>query len=279
MPVRGNAEAAQTPETTPQGVAQPIQAAQAAQPAVEGDDAWDLLDKHTGAARGGQDEGGFDRMNTNFYLKEGEEAKVVFLSESPFIFTGHSMERISQAGRKWYETVPCQKSAQGHCCYCQAGYAGRQFAGFAILDGRGAYDKNQKKCVGGDPVPMIFLMSLGLAKVARGKRDELGGKFDNIVFNLKRVNKNYDLAAKMENKGGGLMQVVRMNGAYQGKVPNVAVVFAPDTDDQAQHIISSSSPASARQPLASGTGAGQRPNNVNPATAPAQNFGNGGGLF
>ena len=232
------------------------------------------------SSRSSADAEGFDRMNTNFYLREGEETDVVFLAEQPYIFDAHVLERHSQRGTKWYETVPCQKVSKKECLYCMEGHTTRKFAGLPILDGRGKYEKTTKKYMGGAPVPMVFLMAIPLAKVINKKRVDLGGKFGGIVFRLSRANKNYVLDAKMTPVPGqpGQMKVTTMQRAYEGPVPNVAVIFTPDADDVAQNIVNTSSSAASRNQ----NGAGQRtqaPATSPEAAAPATSYGNGGGLW
>jgi len=113
--------------------------------AANEDEAWDeVMDMKSG---GGGDDGSFNKLNTNFWLKNGEEIDVVILDENPTVFWGHVIKCKTDAGRTFYRTEQCQKSEQDFCEMCdmtdnKAVSKAKRIIAFRILDSRGSWDKD-----------------------------------------------------------------------------------------------------------------------------------------
>lgn len=192
------------------------------------DDVWDDIM----SMKNGGDDGQFNKMNTNFYLKDGEEIDIVLLDENPFIFWGHTIKCKSNAGKTFYRIEQCQKSEQDYCVLCESdnkaiGKA-KKIIAFRLLDSRGSWDI---KAGGfdGNPAPKIFLTPLYLAKQFKALKDDAGGNISDKVIKLSKSS-NYIATLKMKNVGGGNLKYTDAP-EFDGDTPEVLEVYAPMEDD------------------------------------------------
>ena len=196
----------------------------------EAEDAWDeVMDMKCR-----EDDSKFNKMNTNFYLKDGEVADVVFLDESPTIFWGHTVKCTTQDGRDFYRTEQCQKSQQDYCVLCESDNPSvskaKKVLAFRLLDGRGSWDKklnNGKGGLDGVACPKIFLIPLYLAKQIKALRDDAGTISDKVMTLTK--NQTYVATFKYKKQPDGSMRYI-MAKEYEEELPEVLSVYKCDTD-------------------------------------------------
>lgn len=233
MPQRSNDSTKDVPTTK-----RSAPTAQANNPAQSGD-AWEEL---AGLKSGGQveDENGFTKMNTSFYLKDGEEIEIVLLEDQPYIFMAHTVKMHTKAGKAYFVTEACQKANSNHCEFCSTkaktvGLA-RQTVAFEILDPRGTKDAKTDKW-SNKPAPKIFLPPLALAKAIKRIRDDVGGSLLDKVLKLSKDSKAYSVQLSMTpGKEKGQM-FMKKAPKFDGPRPDVKVIYAPLSDQEAMNII------------------------------------------
>lgn len=196
-----------------------------------GEDVWDTIND----MKGGSGEGEFNKMNTSFFLRDEEEAEVVFLDENPTIFFGHNIKCESDAGKTFYRTEQCQKSEQDYCTMCDStntaiGKANRVI-GFRLVDSRGSWD-GKKKELNGVPTPKIFLVPLYFAKQIKLLKDEQGTITDKVIKITK--NGNYQANFKMNKiKSGGYdFEYIEEDEFDEMDIPEILDVYAPMEDEE-----------------------------------------------
>lgn len=217
----------------------------------ENGDAWDDIMNMKGA--GG--DGSFDKMNTNFFLKDGEEIDIVVLDENPFIFWGHTVKCQTDKGTTFYRTERCQKCAQDYCVLCESDNTAvgksKKVIAFRVLDSRGSWDKKLNGGNGGmdgEPVPKIFLPPLYLAKQFKALKDDGDGTISDKVIKLSK-NTNYVASFKFKKGQGGALHYVDAP-IFDGDLPEVLEdVYAPMSDDDLYDFLDrfASAPAPQRQ--------------------------------
>jgi hypothetical protein len=212
------------------------------------DDAWGKVMEMKSASMNSlvEDENGFNKLNTNYYLLDGEEGLIQFISDIPIIFPGHNIKMFTKAGKPYYITETCQKSNQASCVLCnsKANTIGdaRQIIAFSVLDYRGTYRKKDEKNPAskegwdGVPVPKIFLMPLGLAKSIKKLKDEVGGTLKDKIIKLSKDAKNYTPQVMMDKVDGGLMKY-RTATPFTGKSPNINVLYAAQNDEALNRLV------------------------------------------
>jgi len=210
-------------------------------------DAWDEIEKMKSQSyKAVEDEHGFTKMNTNFYLLDGGEADIEFLTDAPIVFPAHGIKMRSKAGKTYYITEGCQKSSQNHCVLCSTKNtnvsSARNTIGFPILDYRGTWDAKANKGNGefdGKPVAKIFLMPLGLAKSVKKLRDDVGGTLIGKVCKLTKDVKNYNANVKMvKNPADPNSYIYKKGVGYTGPIPNIHVLYAPLKDAELETLLS-----------------------------------------
>lgn len=195
------------------------------------DDEWEKLMsmKGTGSSVNKKDENGFDKMNCNFYLLDGETCDVALLEDTPHVFLGHNLKLASKSGRPYFMVEACRKSIDSTCEMCSTNQknvgAARQYIAFVLLDSRGSYDKNSK-AFDGKAYPKIFLAPLPVAKTLKRLRDDVGGSLIGKVIRLSKDAKNYsaNVATVSDGKGG---LKYKQAPTWDGPIPDVSVIYAP----------------------------------------------------
>lgn len=119
----------------------------------------------------------------DFFLEEGESARIQFIDDEPYCYDGHG---VTVKGK--FQFLACQKSMQKHCAMCSDGIKTSWKAAFRILDFRGKYDKKKKKYDWGDPVPRLWKVSNTVASQLQaqveGKKKRVLSK---TVFDVTRT--------------------------------------------------------------------------------------------
>jgi len=218
-----------------------------------GDDVWEEIEN----MKSGYGDG-FNKMNTNFYLQEGDEIDVVFLDEKPYVFWGHTIKCRSSKGKTFYQTEQCQKAVQDYCVLCDSDNKAiskeKRIIAFRILDSRGTWD-TKKGGFDGVPCAKIFLVPLYLAKQLKTLKDDGDGILTDKVVKLKKSS-NYQANFKMKKGEGGAMYYVDAPD-FDGDVPDVLEVYAPMSDNELIDFINRFADAPSQQP-ASNTAASAR---------------------
>ena len=226
MPKRGNTgvRSAQTTES--------------ASPSNE-EDKWDEISNMKGK---GESQDGFTKMNTNFFLRNGEEARIVFLDEAPFFIWGHEIQCRTDQGKQFWSTEQCQKSAQDHCLMCESDSKAISKNAkkiiFRILDERGSYTENG---FDGVPAPKLFKVPLYLAKVIKGLKDD-GGTLTDKVVKLKK-DTNYTAAFELVKDTVSGAMFYKDAPEYDGELPEVVEVYAARDDDSLTDFVTKFSDA------------------------------------
>lgn len=205
-----------------------------------GEDAWEKVMNAKGGGGGAkEDDNGFTKMNTNFYLTDGESTEIIFLEDVPYVFSAHGLKMKSKKGATFYVTEGCQKSAQNHCLMCSSKLSTvgkvRNVVAFIILDGRGSYDKDEQD-FDGVPVPKIFMTPLALAKAIKRLRDDVDGDLTDKVIKLSKDSKAYSISIATVKKGSGIEY--KKAPKYDGALPNVQELYAPLSDEELERILS-----------------------------------------
>lgn len=234
MPVRNETGGNQTPTRTR------ARASQAVDQKQDGDDVWD--DIMTMKGKGDFEDGAFNKMNTNFWLKEGEEIDIVVLDDNPVIFWGHTIKCSTDKGQTFYRVEQCQKSTQDYCTLCEskspAVKKSTKSIAFRILDSRGSWDKklnDGKGGMNGIAVPKIFLVPLYVAKQFKVLKDDAGGKLSDKVVKLSKTG-NYIANFKYKKNPDGSLRYVDAP-VYDGELPEVLEVYAPMEDKDIQDFL------------------------------------------
>ncbi len=215
------------------------------------DEVWEEIMEMKQGASG--ESGGFNKMNTNFWLSNGEEIDVVFLDNSPTIFNGHVIKCSTEAGKTFYRTEACQKSAQDYCVLCETENKtvskSKKIIAFRILDSRGNWNKdlnNKKGGMDGVASPKIFLVSLDLAKQIKLLRDDAGGELTDKVIKLSK-NEKYIANFKFRKNTNGSLSYIPAP-SYDGELPEILDIYAPMDDEELMEFVrkfSYSEPATA----------------------------------
>lgn len=228
------------------------------QPVSNVEDKWDeVMNMKSG---GSSNDGSFNKMNTNFFLKDGEEIEVVLLDDAPTMFYSHTIKCKSQDGKTFYRVEQCQKSEQDHCVLCstnnKAVSPARKSIAFRILDSRGSWDK-ESSALDGIPVPKIFLTPLYLAKQLKNLLDEAGGTLKDKVLKLSKKTQ-YMVGFKFNKLAGGGFDYV-LAPEYDGELPEVLEVYAPMTDSELSDFVTMFGDATdAKSSIPVGRAGGQR---------------------
>jgi hypothetical protein len=207
------------------------------------DDAWEsIMDIKGGSGSSYRtDSNGFTKLSTNFYLLDGEVSEVVFLEDSPRVFTGHNLKMRSKNGKTFYVVEQCQKAVQKHCGFCTTNLKtvgdSRQFISFLLLDSRGSWDIENKK-FDGKPAPKFWLAPLGAAKAVKRLRDEVGGTLLGKVVKLSKDSKNYTpQVITVASKKDPQARVYKAAPEYLGNVPDFEFIYQPLEDDEVSKIL------------------------------------------
>lgn len=198
-----------------------------------GDDVWDTINEMKTGSGGA---GGFDKMNTSFFLRDGEVARVIFIDENPTVFFGHTIKCISDAGKVFYRTEQCQKATQQYCTMCDAsatnkavGKAGRVI-GFRLLDERGKWDSN-KQALDGIPTPKIFLSPTDTAKLIKNVKDEAGGVISDKIVKMTKNSKYFPTVEMVKLQSGGFDYETFPESIFDDMpLPEILDVYAPLSD-------------------------------------------------
>ena len=228
MPVRN--EQGATPRPRPGAVAPQTNRANNAGQAVTGEDAWDVINN----SKQSGDEGGFNKMNTNFFLMDGDEVDIVLLDDNPFVFMGHIIKCRTDAGKTFYTTEQCQKSIQGHCNMCSSNNKSigkaKNIVAFRLLDSRGTWNKDSQDW---DWIakPKIFLTPMYLAKQFKALKDDVGGKLSDYVIKLSK-NQNYVAQMAMAKDPNNPRMMTYVDAPiFDGDLPEVMEVYEAREDD------------------------------------------------
>lgn len=193
----------------------------------KGEDVWEEIMNMKGKG----EQGGFNKMNTTFYLKDAEEIDIVLLDENPYMFWGHVIKCQSTAGKTFYRIEQCQKSEQDYCVMCdsdnKAISKAKKIIAFRLLDSRGSWDKDAGG-FDGVPVPKIFTVPLYLAKQFKSLKDDAGTVSDKVIKLSK--NGNYQANFKFKKGRDGSLRYVDAP-EIKGDLPEVLTVYAPMSDD------------------------------------------------
>lgn len=203
-------------------------------PATNGnqsDDVWDDI-MNRKATGGGDDDGAFNKFNTNFYLRDGEKEEIVLLDNEPTIFWGHMIKGKWPSGSQFYRIEQCQKSQQGHCVLCDSenpavAKAKSQIA-FRVLDSRGLWDK-KTGAMDYVPFPKIFFTPLYLAKQIKTLIDDADGELTDKVLVLQK-NGNYTVNFKFEKNPNGAGMLYCDAPEIEDELPEILEVYAPQSD-------------------------------------------------
>lgn len=233
--------------------ASPRQGARTAPPRRETnnkkDDVWEEIENMK------DNNGGFNKMNTNFYLTEGDEIDVVFFDEKPFVFWGHTIKCQSSKGKTFYRIEQCQKSEQDHCVLCDSANKAiskdKRIIAFRVLDSRGSWD-TKKGGLDGVPCAKIFLIPLYLAKQLKTLKDDGDGMLSDKVVKLKKSS-NYQANFKMKKGQGGAMYYVDAP-EFTGEIPEVLEVYAPMSDNELIDFVNRFADAPSQQDSNSSSG-------------------------
>jgi uncharacterized membrane protein YgcG len=188
-----------------------------------GGDAWEQLEKI--ANSGGKSNQNYRRK---FFLKKGEQAKIVLLDSEPLIWSMHTVTR-SINGKRIFEEVRCQKDHQDHCTFCDNAYEGSPIGKsskriiFRIVDERGIWDSDANNGQGGftfNPTFKVFITPNYLAMDFNNKRHSTGGDLSKYIIQLNKLQK-YSAELVTEDAGGG----------------NFRYAESPDFDDTAIEVI------------------------------------------
>lgn len=210
---------------------------------VSGDDVWDTIDSMK-AKGGGGGQDGFNKLNTNFFLRDGEEAEIIFIDENPTVFIGHSIKCTTSEGKTFYRIEQCQKSEQDYCNMCDMATGKKSPVGkatniiaFRILDSRGSWD-SQKKDFDGNPAPKIFLSPIYLAKQIKSLKDEGDGSISDKVIKIKKDG-NYTVSHKTTKLAGGGFDYEYVDDKIfdDMPLPEILEVYAPLPDDELLEFI------------------------------------------
>ena len=215
--------------------------------------------------KGGSDEGEFTKMNTNFFLRDNEEAEVLFLDEDPVIFMGHSLKGISDSNTTFYRTEACQKTEQDYCVMCDSrnGNVGKQrrVIGFRLIDFRGKWDSN-KGGFDGVPAPKIFLVPLYLAKQIKILKDDTGSLTDKVAKLTKSGNYGVNFVTVTRKGGGFDYDYIDFDDEFEDmSLPEISEVYAPLEDGEIDDFIDrfcSSAPATPTRSSGSARGGSSR---------------------
>ena len=200
-----------------------------------GDDVWGEIMNMKGKGSGG--EGGFNKLNTSFWLSNGEEIDIVLLDEQPFMFWGHTIKCRSKEGKTFYRIEACQKSEQDYCVMCESDNKAigksKKIIAFRVLDSRGSWD-SETKGLDGVPTPKIFTVSIDLAKQIKLLKDDAGTISDKVL----KLSKNgtYTINFKFKKNTDGSLRYVNAPD-YDGDLPEVLEVYAPMDDDDLMEFI------------------------------------------
>lgn len=224
-----------------------------------GEDVWEDIMNMKGGSGGGD---GFDKMNTNFYLKDGEEIDIVLLDENPFMFWGHTIKCQSQAGKTFYRIEQCQKSEQEYCVLCDSDNKAiskpKKIIAFRLLDSRGNWDRD-KNDFDGEPSPKIFTVPLYLAKQFKSLKDDAGEVSDKVIKLAK--NSNYQANFKYTKQRDGSLNYVDAP-EYDADAPEVLEVYAVQTDDELIDFVTQFADAPTAAPKGSKRSSARRSGNT-----------------
>jgi hypothetical protein len=236
MPVRNNVGASSPNDENPFASAAKAPTT-AAKPAAS-DDNWEKIMEAQESSKVSEDENGFNKTNTNFYLRDDEETNIIFLDDAPYLFHGHNLKMFSKNNKEYYQTEACQKMTQKTCEFCSGGYSVTQKVAFTILDSRGNWD-TKKADFDYNPAPKLFVVPIALAKIIKQTRDECGGTLTDKVMKLSRANKNYSIRAVMEQVPGQPKGTLRYKPSikFSKAIPDPTVIYGPVNDLMAQNIL------------------------------------------
>lgn len=232
--------------------------AQASPKKVDEDDAWNEIDN---MKTGGED-GEFNKMNTNFYLKNGEEIDIVVLDESPAVFWGHVIKCRSSKGSTFYRTEQCQKSSGDSCVMCSSNNKAigrsKKIIAFRVLDSRGNWNgslNNGQGGLDGDPAPKIFITPIYLAKQFKTLLDDADGILSDKVIKLKK-DERYQANFKYEKGKNGGMFFVDAPDLAGMEIPEILEVYKALPDDELMDFVHqfSDAPDDAPTPTPKGGG-------------------------
>lgn len=209
------------------------------------EETWEKIENMKTGARtdpGHSDENGFNKLNTNFFLRDGESAYVQFVDNVPFIFAGHGLKMTSKRGSTYYITEACQKSTKRSCVLCSSSNSRvsdmRQYIAFRLIDYRGTYDTKTKKVDSDVPAPSIFLTPKGLAMQLKQIIDDNGGDITDKLIKLTKNEKNYNAQVVVEkDKDDPSLQRVKKAKVWDGLVPDAKHIYSPKEDEDLLKII------------------------------------------
>lgn len=197
-----------------------------------------------------KDENGFDKTNTNFYVKDGESVDIVFLSENPYMVKTHGITKTVKKKDgtfvKFFPEETCQKIEGSTCILCDASKsidtikaANLEFF-YPIISLQGARHKETKEFVGGEAPAFFKPNRFVLGRIAELK-NEYGSDFCNLVFSLTKVGKNVVFEVKMKKVGIGRDQVSKpmiYDKEYKGKLPDFMTIWQPKDSEtlEAQYL-------------------------------------------
>lgn len=210
---------------------------------VDTEDPWEQLAKMQSGGGGSKDDNGFTKLNTNFFLMDGESVEIQFLKEEPFLFQAVNLKLTSKSGKPYYQTEASQLSTQKHCKLIEAGYRPSWKAAFVLVDPRGSWDSETKK-LDGVPVPKIFLTPTAFGKLIKEAKDEVG-QLAGIVWKLSKAGKNYAIRAVTEKLPSGEGLRYKKAPEWGGAIPDVEKIYAPSSDAYLEQILHNAAKADA----------------------------------
>ena len=218
-------------------------------PSVQSADTWDeIMNMKSG---GSGEEGGFNKMNTNFFLTDNEEIEIVLFDDVPTMFWGHIIKCKSKDSKTFYRTEQCQKTEQDYCTLCSSNNPAvskaKKIIAFRLLDSRGSWD-SKAGGLDGIPIPKIFLAPLYLAKQFKTLLDEAGGTLKDKVLKLSKKTQ-YMVSFKFDKLPSGGFDYVKAP-EYDGELPDILDIYAPMTDADLSDFImkfADNAPANAKK--------------------------------
>tara|TARA_Y100000034_G_scaffold29728_1_gene36186 strand:+ start:56949 stop:57749 length:801 start_codon:yes stop_codon:yes gene_type:complete len=231
MPTRGNSAAPRRGSASQTNQRQ----APTRQAPNQGDGSGDVWDDIMNAKQGGSngtDENGFNKLNTNFWLSNGDEIDIVILDDDPVMFKGHTLKCVTDAGKTFYRNEQCQKAVQQYCEMCESKNknvgSAKSLVAFRVLDSRGSWDR-EAGAMDGVPVPKIFFTPIYLAKIFKSLKDDGEGVLSDKVIRLSKDGQ-YSAKFKLVKGAGGAMHFVDAP-EYTGDLFEVLDIYEPMADE------------------------------------------------
>lgn len=137
---------------------------------------------------------GAENSVRDFWLKDGESAKIQFLQDEPFCYDAHS---VKDRKGNW-NTVPCQLATHKHCTLCSDGVKLTWRAAFKIIDLRGNWDKDKKRFKNDKPIEKVWKVGSTVAQAIKNQMDKRGKPLTELVLEVTRTGSSTDTSYNFE---------------------------------------------------------------------------------